>query len=179
MTQSGFKCSFFALLLKYQSILSLFWEVRSWKDLNLSSFRRFSLVCIMFMVWLHWLFKTRLCYLCSSYKNINDLDPLGIKKPQKQKMEKAVWTEMRSTSAAGIPSGGRHCSNTSCSSRTSRPSGSCSKFFLRSTGRGGHICSQQLVKTALWQQWHSVYLSDTACHIRTHKHTHEHTRQSP
>lgn len=40
----------------------------------------------------------------------------------------------RSTSAAGMPSGGRHCSSTSCSSRTSRPSGSCSKFFLRSTG---------------------------------------------
>lgn len=38
------------------------------------------------------------------------------------------------TSAAGMPSGGRHCSSTSCSSRTSLPRGSCSKFFLRSAG---------------------------------------------
>lgn len=38
------------------------------------------------------------------------------------------------TSAAGMPSGGRHCSSTSCSSRTSLPRGSCSKFFLRSRG---------------------------------------------
>ncbi len=36
------------------------------------------------------------------------------------------------TSAGGMPSGGRHCNKTSCSRRTSLPSGSCSKFFLRS-----------------------------------------------
>ena len=36
------------------------------------------------------------------------------------------------TSACGTPSGGRHCSRTSCSSGTSLPSGSWSKFFRRS-----------------------------------------------
>lgn len=39
------------------------------------------------------------------------------------------------TSAAGIPSGGRHCSSTSCSKDTSFPRGSCSKDFFRSEGR--------------------------------------------
>lgn len=39
------------------------------------------------------------------------------------------------TSAAGMPSGGRHCSNTSCSRDTSLPRGSCSKDFFRSEGR--------------------------------------------
>ena len=81
----------------------------------------------------------------------------------------------RSTSAAGMPSGGRHCRSTSCSSRTSRPSGSCSKFFLRSAG-GWHSRSQHLWKAALWQQWQSV--CDTGCHPRTHTHTHTHTIQS-
>lgn len=48
---------------------------------------------------------------------------------------------VRCTSAAGMPSGGRHCRSTSCSSRTSRPSGSCSKFFLRSAGGDTHVVS--------------------------------------
>lgn len=39
------------------------------------------------------------------------------------------------TSAAGIPSGGRHCNSTSCSRDTSFPRGSCSKDFFRSGER--------------------------------------------
>lgn len=36
------------------------------------------------------------------------------------------------TSAAGMPSGGRHCNSTSCSRDTSFPRGSCSNDFFRS-----------------------------------------------
>lgn len=179
MTQSGFKCSFFALLLKYQSILSLFWEVRSWKDLNLSSFRRFSLVCIMFMVWLHWLFRSRLCYLCLSYKNINDLDPLGIKKTPKTKDGKSSVNGNEIYLGSGHPFWGATLQQHLLFESHLPPQRFLLKILPQIYRAGEHICSQQLVKTALWQQWHSVYLSDTACHTRTHKHTHEHTRQSP
>lgn len=40
------------------------------------------------------------------------------------------------TSAAGIPSGGRHCKSTSCSRETSFPNGSWSNVFLRSAEEG-------------------------------------------
>lgn len=51
----------------------------------------------------------------------------------KTQLEVETITERRhGTSAGGMPSGGRHCNKTSCSKRTSLPSGSCSKFFLRS-----------------------------------------------
>lgn len=39
------------------------------------------------------------------------------------------------TSAAGMPSGGRHCNSTSCSRETSFPRGSCSNDFFRSEER--------------------------------------------
>jgi len=40
------------------------------------------------------------------------------------------------TSAGGMPSGGRHCSSTSCSSDTSFPKGSCSNVFLKTEENG-------------------------------------------
>lgn len=69
------------------------------------------------------------------------------------------------TSAAGMPSGGRHWRSTSCSRRTSRPNGSCSKFFLRSAE--AQRWSQHLPKAAQQsQQWRALY--------QTQKHMHAH-----
>lgn len=45
-----------------------------------------------------------------------------------------LWAAELLTSACGTPSGGRHCSRTSCSNGTSLPSGSWSKFLRRSRG---------------------------------------------
>lgn len=64
------------------------------------------------------------------------------------------------TSACGTPSGGRHCSRTSCSSGTSLPSGSWSKFFRRSgrerrtQGLAAHCRNRATCKALVGREHH-------------------------
>lgn len=67
------------------------------------------------------------------------------------------------TSAAGMPSGGRHWSNTSCSRDTSFPRGSWSNVFLKSMmNRQKHIVChlpisyQQADMRAVWRTMFNI-----------------------
>lgn len=54
------------------------------------------------------------------------------------------------TSAAGMPSGGRHCNSTSCSRDTSFPRGSCSNDFFRSERQKRQQTQLQLKHTFMF-----------------------------
>ena len=65
---------------------------------------------------------------------------LGLHSPQVE-----VNSNAAHTSAAGMPSGGRHCNRTSCSNDTSFPRGSCSNDFFRSEERHKNVYNERQI----------------------------------
>ncbi len=113
----------------------MFWIQKSYNWMKMNS--------VKYPVWLKVVSKPA---ILKYHRSQDSLKPQGIKDCLFVIMHETNWGKTQweietiteriarryGTSAGGMPSGGRHCNKTSCSRRTSLPSGSCSKFFLRS-----------------------------------------------